>query len=85
MIVLVAGHGRMGKLIEAGLVESAEHSVAGIIDIDNADSLDSMGKVADVIIDFSNPGLIDRLIAYAERTKTPLVSGTTGLEPEHLQ
>lgn len=68
----------MGKLIEQTLEEAGD-SVVSRIDIDNAEELDSMDKVADVIMDFSNPSLTDRLVAYAGRTGTPLLSGTTNM------
>ena len=85
MIVLLIGHGRMGKLIENGLNENPDHRVAAVVDIDNAEQLDSMGKIADLIIDFSHPDMMNRLISYAERTKTPLVSGTTGLSEDQMK
>lgn len=36
---------------------------------------------ADVIIDFSHPELLDRVIHFAVRRHLPLVTGTTGLNP----
>ena len=68
----------MGKLIEETLAKAGD-TVVGSIDIDNASDLDTMDKVADVIMDFSNPSLTDRLVEYADRTNTPLLSGTTNM------
>ena len=81
MKVLITGYGRMGKLIEQTLLNGGDE-VAGRIDIDNASDLADMGKVADVIMDFSNPSLADSLIAYAARTSTPLLSGTTNMSAQ---
>ena len=53
----------------------------GIID---ASGLESLDKVADLIIDFSNPSLTDDLLAYAWRTETPLLSGTTNLSTAQM-
>lgn len=78
MKVMISGYGRMGKLIEQTLEKSGD-TVAVSIDIDNAARLDTMDKVADIIMDFSNPSLTDQLLAYAERTRTPLLSGTTNM------
>ena len=78
MKVMITGYGRMGKLIEQTLSDASD-SVVSRIDIDNASDLDTLGKVADVIMDFSNPSLTDQLIAYADRTGTPLLSGTTNM------
>ena len=78
MKVMITGYGRMGKLIEKTL-EDAGDTVVSRIDIDNASDLDTLGRIADIIIDFSNPSLTDQLIAYADRTETPLLSGTTNM------
>ena len=85
MIVLISGYGKMGKRIEAAIEANPNHSVAAVLDVDTAEKLDKMGKVADLIIDFSHPDMVNRLIDYADRTETPLVTGTTGLSEEHLQ
>ena len=44
-----------------------------------------MGTVADVAIDFSNPGALDAVAAYIRRTGMPLLSGTTGYTPEQME
>ncbi len=36
---------------------------------------------ADVIVDFSHPALLARVIQFAVRRRLPLVTGTTGLDP----
>ena len=83
MKVLITGYGRMGKLIEKTLLAAGDE-VVGFIDIDNAADLETMDKVADLIMDFSNPSLTDQLVAYADRTGTPLLSGTTNMtEAQH--
>ena len=61
MKVLITGYGRMGKLIKETLAKAGD-TVVESIDIDNASDLDNMDKVADVIMDFSNPSLTDRLV-----------------------
>ena len=57
MKILITGHGRMGKLIESTATAQG-HTVAAIISRANAAELLTLGKVADVIIDFSVPALI---------------------------
>lgn len=93
MKVMIAGFGRMGQLIEKTLLaEDAGHQVVCRIDV-SADrnlgiiepgDLAELGKEADLIMDFSNPSLTDDLIAYASRTGTPLLSGTTNLSLEQM-
>ncbi len=91
MKVLIAGYGRMGKLIEQTLLASGDSVPAKIDKEDIAERtmgvmtpsrLHSLGKVADVIMDFSHPSLTDDLIAYAKRTGTPYLSGTTNMSQE---
>ena len=84
MKILITGHGRMGKLIETTAAAQG-HTVAAVISRANASELITLGKVADVIIDFSAPALIPILCTYARRTGTPLLSGTTGLTDEAME
>ena len=81
MKVLITGYGRMGRLIEDTLVKAGDE-IAGWIDIENVSELESSEKRADIIMDFSNPSLTDTVVAYAARTGTPLLSGTTNMTEE---
>ena len=81
MKVLITGYGRMGRLIDKTLTEAGDE-IAQRVDVENVDFLDSTEKVADIIMDFSNPSLTDQVIAYAARTGTPLLSGTTNMTEE---
>jgi len=74
----------MGRLIEDTLVKAGDE-IAGWIDIENVENLNSDKKIADVIMDFSNPSLTDTVVAYAARTGTPLLSGTTNMTEEQHQ
>lgn len=76
--ILLCGYGRMGKMLHQLIDESADLEIAGIIDIDNAQDLETENFHADVLIDFSGPGLLPRVAEYVERTGTGLVSGATG-------
>ena len=91
MKVLIAGYGRMGQLIEQTLLAAGDEVTARIDiasdparGISDAAALASMDKCADLIMDFSNPSLTDELIAYASRTETPLLSGTTNMTLEQM-
>ena len=84
MKVLITGYGRMGRLIEDALVKAGDE-IAGWIDIENVENLNSDKQIADVIMDFSNPSLTDTVVAYAARTETPLLSGTTNMTEEQHQ
>ena len=81
MKVLITGYGRMGRLIDKTLTDAGDE-IAERVDVENVDFLDSAEKVADIIMDFSNPSLTDQVVAYAKRTGTPLLSGTTNMTEE---
>ncbi len=81
MRVFLSGYGRMGKMVEE-LAYAKGWQVIGHADIDCPANYDVAEK-ADACIDFSGVGALKKVVSYCERTKTPLVCGTTGLiEPD---
>jgi len=83
MKILLIGHGRMGHLIEQTALTDGD-TLAGIIDVGNLSDLETIGKVADVAIDFSAPAALPAVAHYVRRTGTPLLSGVTGLSESEL-
>ena len=79
--ILIGGRGRMGSLIRQ-TAEAAGDQCEASFDVDDLDQLAKLGKVADVVIDFSHPNSLAEVCSYVKRTGTPLVSGTTGHTPE---
>ena len=78
MNILLLGYGKMGQLI-GQLSESRGHSIAGKINIDNRDELDSLDHDSiDVAIEFSQPEAAVENIKWAIERGIPIVSGTTG-------
>ena len=77
MKILLIGRGKMGKLI-AETARAAGDEVVAALGKDDLEQLASMGKVADVVIDFSRPETLPEVCSYIRRTGTPLLSGTTG-------
>ncbi|MBQ9330754.1 MAG: 4-hydroxy-tetrahydrodipicolinate reductase [Oscillibacter sp.] len=84
MKLLLIGRGKMGRLIAATAVQAGDEVVASL-GRDDLDTLASLGRTADVVIDFSRPEAVEAVCAYARRTKTPLLSGTTGLSAAQLR
>jgi 4-hydroxy-tetrahydrodipicolinate reductase len=75
MDILLIGYGKMGKVIE-GIATRRGHTVAGRIDIDNQEELET--AQADVAIEFSHPdAAFDNVKRCIERN-IPVVCGTTG-------
>ena len=83
MKILLIGHGRMGQMIERTALANGD-SMGGIIDIGNLSDLETIGKVADVAIDFSAPPALPAVAHYVRQTGTPLLSGVTGLSAAEL-
>lgn len=81
MNIFLSGYGKMGHMVQEIAVAKG-WNVVGHADIDCPENYKTAPK-ADVCIDFSGVGAQKALAAYIRRTKTPLLSGTTGLtEPD---
>lgn len=83
MKILLIGHGRMGHLIEQTALSGGD-AIGGVIDVGNLGDLETIGKVADVAIDFSAPASLPAVSRYIRQTGTPLLSGVTGLSGAEL-
>lgn len=81
MKYILIGRGKMGSLIRE-TAQAAGDEIQAAFDIDDIDQLGKLGRVADVVIDFSRPGALAEIASYVRRTGTPLLSGTTGLSPD---
>ena len=84
MKFLLIGRGKMGTLIES-TARSGGDEVVLSLGHDDLDRLGSLGKVADVVIDFSRPEALAEVASYVRRTGTPLLSGTTGYTAGQLE
>ncbi len=83
MKILLIGHGRMGRMIEQTALAAGD-SLGGVIDIGNLSDLETIGRVADVAVDFSAPAALPAVAHYVRATGTPLLSGVTGLSEAEL-
>ena len=77
MKILLIGRGKMGKLIQS-TAQAAGDEIVAALGHDDLGKLSGLGKVADVVIDFSRPEALPAVCAYVRRTGTALLSGTTG-------
>ncbi len=91
-IILSGSGGKMGQAVKRTVAECPECCIVAGISKNLADSdlfptFTSPGKVnvdADVIIDFSNPELLDSLLTFATYKKIPIVICTTGFSQEQI-
>lgn len=76
MKLFLSGYGRMGHMVESLALERG-WEIVGRADITTPEVYETAPE-ADVCIDFSGVGALPLLAGYIRRTKTPLLSGTTG-------
>lgn len=77
MRYILIGRGKMGRLIQE-TAQAAGDEIQVSFGRSDLDRLGKLGKVADVVIDFSRPETLPEVVSYVRRTGTPLLSGTTG-------
>ncbi len=89
-ILLTGACGRMGSVVQSvvSLRDDCE-IIAGVDKYVNPsvpfpvyESLDAVNEKPDVIIDFTNPSLLDELLGFATEKKIPVVIATTGYNEE---
>jgi len=80
--VAIAGAGRMGKAIAAGLESHEDMELAGTWG--RGDDLDVLVRDADVVIDFSLPEGTMQVLEVVRAHAKPLVCGVSGLNDEQM-
>ena len=84
MKIILAGYGQMGKMLESTLDREGGHDILGVVHPGLFETpFDVPGK-ADVLIDFSYPGNLEKVLTYGRETGCALVIGTTGLTEEQI-
>lgn len=90
-IMLSGVSGAMGQVLRNIIADDPDCEVVAGFDARPCDApfpvypdLDTVDKVADVIIDFSHFSAFDAIFGYACRTRTPIVIATTGLSDEQI-
>lgn len=89
-IILSGCSGKMGASIIACAAQRTDCKISAGVDIaapqnaefEYADSFSGLKKGGDVIIDFSNPVVLDNMLAYALENKLPCIICTTGYSEE---
>lgn len=91
-IILSGCNGKMGHVISNLVSLSDDCQISCGIDIAKGNnefevysSPNEITQKADVIIDFSHPACLTNLLAYAIKSKTPIVVATTGLSTAQIE
>lgn len=81
----------MGKAVSAAVQNRSDFNIIAGIDTKGTDcaypvflSPFSFSGKADVLLDFSSPAALPGVLEYAQKSKTPVVIATTGLENTHI-
>ena len=92
-IIITGASGKMGKVIQNVISLRDDCEVVAGVDIVNDgtapfpfySSIKDVKENADVVIDFSNPALLDDLLEYSSNTSTALVIATTGFNDDEKE
>ncbi len=86
-IILSGANGKMGKVIQSVVSGRDNCEIVAGVDINTESngfpvysSFEEIKEDADVIIDFSNPALLNSLLYYSEKKSIPVVIATTGYD-----
>ncbi len=88
-IILCGANGKMGHVIRNIVAGDDECEIVAGVDINTESSefpiyseIGGVKENADVIIDFSNPALLNHLLKYSSAKKIPVVIATTGFDDD---
>ncbi len=88
-IILCGANGKIGHVIRNIVAADNECEIVAGVDINTESTdfpiyseIDSVKESADVIIDFSNPALLNSLLEYSAAKKIPVVIATTGFDDD---
>lgn len=89
-IIITGANGKMGNVLQNIIANRDDCEIVAGVDLNTADngvfpiyaSIAEVQEKADAVIDFSNPVLLEDLLAYSKNTGTPLVIATTGYSDE---
>ena len=86
-IILCGANGKMGHVIQSVVGGKEDCEIVAGVDLNTESdtfpiysTFDDVKEKADVIIDFSNPALLDSMLAYSRQNKIPVVIATTGYD-----
>lgn len=89
-IIITGANGKMGNVLQSIISKRDDCEIVSGVDINTTpngvfpiySSFNEVSEDADVVIDFSNPVLLDDLLSYSRKTSTALVIATTGYDDE---
>ena len=92
-LIITGANGKMGRVLQEIISNRDDCQIVAGVDLNTESNasfpvystIAEVKEKADAIIDFSNPILLDDLLAYSKETKTSLVIATTGYSDQEKQ
>jgi len=91
-ILLSGCNGKMGRVITSILEKDGASQIVCGYDINTAadgypvyDDLSKVTQKIDVVVDFSNPACIEKIVEFCGDRRIPLVEATTGLSNDQIE
>lgn len=92
-LIITGANGKMGKVLQSIIDNRDDCKIVAGVDLNTEQngsfpvysSIAEVNEDADVIIDFSNPVLLDDLLEYSKNTGVALVIATTGYSDDEKQ
>jgi 4-hydroxy-tetrahydrodipicolinate reductase len=81
---ILIGHGRMGQMIEQAMARAGDFELIGVVDVGLFEKPEDVPGQPDVLVDFSYPGNLDKVLEFSVLRGCPVVVGTTGYSQEQL-
>ncbi len=88
-VIITGANGKMGGVVKSVISGRNDCEIVAGVDLFGKSedfpvykSISEVKENADVVIDFSNPSLLDELLDYGEKTNTALIIATTGYDEE---
>jgi 4-hydroxy-tetrahydrodipicolinate reductase len=82
---ILVGHGRMGQMIEQTMARAGDFELMGVVDVGLFEKPEDVPGQPDVLVDFSYPGNLEKVLAFGVSRNCPLVLGTTGYSQQQIE
>ena len=82
---ILVGHGRMGQMIEQTMARAGDFELLGVVDVGLFEKPEDVPGQPDVLVDFSYPGNLEKVLAFGVSRNCPLVLGTTGYSQQQIE
>jgi len=84
-LVIIGISGKMGLILQEEIKKDPHLNLIGGVNKKNIEKdLDSLSKTSDMLIDFSSPSALKKILSTAKKHKKPIIIGTTGYSKSQI-